>query len=628
MDGRSVRVLGVLPPEEEFLRFGRDIDAWAPMDAPLPWMGRGTGFLTVLGLLRADLSVETAEEPLLAMANGLIASGVTENGITMVPLRDGLVGDARSLLWALQGSALLLMLVVAINAANLLLARSLDRTGEFAVRSAMGAGRGRITRQVLVETTLLAVLGGVAGLGLALLGRSAVLTLIPDLAELAGPATLSLPVLGYTFATAVGIGILAGLWPAMRSATRSWASMKTGIGRRAAGGAHRGRRAMAALEIGLALVLVVSAGLMVRTVSGLAQQDLGLDPANVLTARITLPDARYVEWPERHRFWEELVERVNTIPGVQAAGLTGELPLNRTPDGGPFQIDGREWPVGEGPSIDKKSAAPGYFAAMSIPLLEGRTFTPQDRLGSPLVTVVSETMARRFFPDEPALGKKIRLGWWGNEMVEIVGVVGDVKQRGPDQATETAAYLPQAQIGAPEATLVVRATGEPYALTSAVRNAVLDIDPGQPIYSVTTMDDLMVDALARRTALTTLLLGLSLVALLISCLGVYAVTAQAVRGRTQEIGIRMALGASGREVLRSVMLTESLWIAVGVAFGVVATTFATRALESMLFGVTAMDPFTLLVSVSILGSVALIAVLVPARRAAGIDPAGTLGASD
>jgi predicted permease len=628
MDGRSVRVAGVLPPEEEFLRFGRDIDAWAPMDAPLPWMGRGTGFLTVLGRLRADLSVETAADPLLALANGLIASGVTENGITMVPLRDGLVGDARSLLWALQGSALLLMLVVAINAANLLLARSLDRTGEFAVRSAMGAGRGRITRQVLVETTLLALLGGVAGLGLALAGRGAVLTLIPDLAELAGPATLSLSVLGYTLAMAVGIGILAGLWPAMRAATRSWSSMKTGIGRRAAGGAQRGRRAMAALEIGLALALVVSAGLMVRTVNGLAQQDLGLNPANVLTARITLPDARYAEWPERHRFWEELVERVQSIPGVEAAGLTGELPLNRTPDAGPFQIEGRQWPVGEGPSIDKKSAAPGYFAAMSIPVLEGRTFTSRDQLGSPLVTVVSETMARRFFPDEPALGKKIQLGWWGNEMVEIVGVVGDVKQRGPDQDAEIAAYLPQAQIGAPEATLVLRATGEPHALTSAIRNAVLELDPGQPIYSVTTIDDLMLVALARRTALTTLLLGLSIVALLISCLGVYAVTAQAVRGRTQEIGIRMALGASGPEVLRSVMLAESLWIVVGVLFGVVVTTFVTRALESMLFGVTGMDPFTLLVSVSILGSVAMIAVLVPARRAAGIDPAGTLGVSD
>jgi putative ABC transport system permease protein len=628
LDGQSVRVLGVLPAEEEFLRFGRDIDAWAPMDAPLPWMGRGTGFLTVLGRLRADLPVDAAEEPLLAMANGLIASGVTENGITMVPLRDGLVGDARSLLWALQGSALLLMLVVAINAANLLLARSLDRTGEFAVRSALGASRGRITRQVLVETTLLALLGGIAGLGLALLGRGAVLMIIPDLAELAGPATLSLAVLGYTFATALGIGILAGLWPAMRAASRSWSSVKTGIGRRAAGGAQRGRRAMAALEIGLALILVVSAGLMVRTVTGLAQQDLGLDPTNVLTARITLPGARYEEWPERHRFWQELVERANSIPGVESAGLTGELPLNRTPDGGPFQIEGREWPLGEGPSIDKKSAGPGYFEAMGIPVLEGRTFTPQDRLGSPLVTVVSATMARRFFPNEPVLGKKIRLGWWGNEMVEIVGVVGDVKQRGPDQESETAAYLPQAQIGAPEATLVVRATGEPYALTNAIRNAVLELDPGQPIYSVTSMDDLMVDALARRTALTTLLLGLSVIALLISCLGVYAVTAQAVQGRTKEIGIRMALGATGGEVLRSVILTESLWIVLGVLFGAVATTFATRALESLLFGVTGMDPFTLLVSVSILGSVAMIAVLIPARRAAGVDPAGALGAGD
>jgi predicted permease len=404
--------------------------------------------------------------------------------------------------------------------------------------------------------------------------------------------------------------------------------MKTGIGRRAAGGAQRGRRAMVALEVGLALVLVVSAGLMVRTVSSLTQQDLGFDAANVLTARITLPEARYAEWSERHRFWGDLVERINALPGVEAAGLTSALPLNRTPDAGPFQIAGRGWDAGEGPSIDKKSAAPGYFAAMGIPVVEGRTFTAQDRSDAPLVTVVSETMARQFFPDEPALGQRIRIGWWGNELVEIVGVVGDVKQRGPDQGAEIAAYLPQAQIGAPEATLVIKASREPYALSSAVRDVVLELDRAQPIYSVTTMDDLMVRALARRKALTTLLLGLSAIALLISCLGVYAVTAQAVRGRNQEIGIRMALGASGHEVLQSVMLTESPWIAGGVLFGVVVTAFTTQALESMLFGVTAMDPFTLLASVSILGGVALLAVLVPARRAARIDPAGTLGGSD
>ena len=627
LDGRSVRILGVLPPEEKFIRFGRDIDAWAPMDAPLPWMGRGSGFLTVLGRLRPDLSPETAQEPLLALANGLIEAGNTENGIVTVPLRDGLIGDARSLLWALQGAALLLMLVVAINASNLLLARSLERTGEFAVRTALGAGRARIARQVLVETTLLGLLGGVVGLGLAFWGRGMVLSLIPDLAVLAGPTTLSWTVLAYTFGTAVGTGILAGLWPAMRAATRSWSSMKTGIGRRASGGAHRGRRAMVALEVGLALVLVVSAGLMVRTVSSLMDEELGFDPENVVTARITLPEARYPEWAQRHRFWDDLVERVLELPGVEAAGLTSSLPLNQTPDGGTFQIEGREWDAGEGPSIDKKTASPGYFVAMGIPVLEGRAFDPQDRSDSPLVTVVSASMARRFFPNESALGRKIRVGWWGTEFVQIVGVVGDVKQRGPDQGAEIAAYLPHAQTGAPGATLVIKATREPYGLSSPVRSVVLELDQGQPIYSVATMDDLMIGFMARRTALTSLLLGLSIIALVISCLGVYAVTAQAVRGRSQEIGIRMALGASGKNVLRSVVLAESRVIAVGILFGLGAAAAMTRVLETLLFGITALDPLTLIVSVTTLGGVALLAVLGPALRAARIDPAGALGAN-
>jgi putative ABC transport system permease protein len=628
LDGRSVRILGVLPPEEQFLRFGREIDAWAPMDAPLPWMGRGTGFITVIGRLQADLSPAAAEESLQALGAGLIEAGTTENGISMVPLKDDLVADSRSLLLALQGAALLLMLVVAINAANLLLARSLERSGEFAVRTALGAGRGRIARQVMVETTLLALLGGGVGLGLALLGRGMILRLIPDLAVLAGPATISWTVLLYTFGTAVATGLLAGLWPAMRAGARSWSSMKSGVGRRAVGGAQRGRKIMVALEIGLALVLIVSSGLMVRTVSSLMAEDLGFEPGNVITARITLSEARYPEWVQRHGFWDDLVARVREVPGVEAVGLTSALPLSQTPDGGTFEIEGRAWEVGDGPSLDKKTASPGYFAAMGIPVLEGRAFDEQDRSDAPLVTIVSESMARRFFPDEPAIGKKIRVGWWGNDFVEIVGVVGDVKQRGPDQGVEIAAYLPQTQTGAPGATLAIKAAGEPYALTGAVREAVLDLDQGQPIYGVATLDDLKAGSMARRSALTSLLLGLSLIALVISCLGVYALTAHSVGGRRQEIGVRMALGATGNAVLRSVVLSEGRVVAVGLAIGLGAAAVLTRVFEAMLFGITPWDPLTLSLSVAMLGAVAFLAILAPALKAARTDPAGALASRD
>ena len=628
LDGESALVLGVLPPEETFVRLGAEIHAWAPMEEPLPWMGRGTGFLTVLGRLEPHLSVETAADPVLALADGLKGAGVTENGIVISGLRDELVGDTRLLLWALQGAALLLMVVVAVNAANLLLARSVDRTGEFAVRTALGAGGWRIARQVLIETTLLAMIGGIVGLALALAGREMVLDLVPDLARLTSSNPLNWTVLAWTLGTALGIGIVAGLWPALRASGRSWASMRMAAGRGSGGGNQAGRRGMVVVEVGLALVLVVGAGLMVRTVATLMDQELGFEARSVLTARLTLPETRYGEWADRHLFWDELSRRLHGLPGVEAVGLTGELPLAATPDGGGFSIEGLEWSGAGGPSIDKKTASPGYFEAMRIPVLQGRGFWPQDRMDSPRVTVITESFAERFFPGESPLGRKIRLGWWGDEFVEVVGVVGDVKQRGADQGAELASYLPLAQVGAPSVTVAVRTDEPPYLMAGAIRATVSDLDPGLPIYDVRSMEELLTTSLAQRTSLTSLLVGLSVIALIISCLGVFAVSAQVVRGRRQEIGIRMALGASGESVLRAVVLSELRVVALGLLFGLAATALLTRSMETLLFGVTALDPLTLALSSSLLGVVALIAVLGPALRAARTDPAGSLTVSD
>ncbi len=623
LDGESVLVLGVLPEAEEFIRFGRPIDAWAPMGEPLFWMGPGTGFLTVVGRLRPNLTPETAAEPLEALASGLVEAGATDSGIAMVPLREGLVGDSRMILWSLQGAAFLLMIVVAANAANLLLTQSLDRNGEFAVRAALGAGRARIVRQVLVETTLLGMLGGLAGLILAVLSRDLVLRTIPDLAALAGPAALSWGVLAYTFGTALIVGIAAGLWPAMRATTHSWSTMKEGA--RSVSGAQRGSRAMVAAEIGLALMLLVGAGLMVRTISSLMDEQLGFAPNNVLTLRINLPETTYPEWSQRHQFFDKLAQGIQALPGVENAALTSALPLRSAGDGGAFAIEGREWPGGDGPSITKKAASAGYFATMGIPIVAGREFTPMDRIDMPLVTVVSRSMASRFFPGEDALGKKIRLDWWGNELAEIVGVVGDVKQAGRDQGDEIAAYLSQAQIGAPDATMVIKTTVPPLGVAGSVRDAVLAIDPNQPIYAISTMDDVVSGSLASQRTLTSLLLALAAVALVISCLGIYAVTAQVVRGRREEIGIRMALGASGPRVLGSVMAKEGRVVAAGLLLGLGGAAASTSAMETLLFGVTRLDGLTLAASVATLGGVALLAALGPSLRAARTDPASALG---
>ena len=287
--------------------------------------------------------------------------------------------------------------------------------------------------------------------------------------------------------------------------------------------------------------------MMTRTVLGLMQEDLGFSPESVLTAQVSLSGARYEEWDDRHEFWRRVGDEVRTLPGVTHAGFGTALPLGRGPDGGSFRIEGRVW-SGEGPSLDKMAVSPGYFAALEIPVIEGRTFEERDRAGSRGVVVISESVAARHFPGESPVGRRIHVGWWGDDYLEVVGVVGDVRFAGPDQDAALMAYLPLAQTGAPDAILVAKTTLDPLTLTNAVRAAVLDQDRQQPIHDVRTMEDYRTGALASRSALLSLLLGLSAVGLVISCLGVFAVTAQAVRARRREIGIRLALGATSASI--------------------------------------------------------------------------------
>ena len=380
---------------------------------------------------------------------------------------------------------------------------------------------------------------------------------------------------------------------------------------------------MVAAEVGLALVLVVSAGLMTRTVVGLMQEDLGFEADAVLTAQISLSGARYGEWADRHRFWRELGDELRESPEVISAGFGTALPLGRGPDGGSFRIEGVEW-TGDGPPLDKMAVSPGYFEALGVPVIEGRPFDERDRAGSRGVVVISQSVAEQHFPEGGALGRRIRVGWWGEDFLEVVGVVGDVRFSGPDQEAAVMAYLPLEQVGAPDAIMVAKTTADPLTLTNAVRSAVLAQDRGQPIYNVRTMEDYRDDALSSRSALLSLLLGLSAIGLVISCLGVFAVTSQAVRARRREIGIRLALGATADGVLKSVLLAEGRVIAVGLGLGLLAAVAGTRVLSSFLFGVSPLDPVTLATSVVLLGTIAFLAIARPAWVASRIDPSGCL----
>jgi putative ABC transport system permease protein len=529
-------------------------------------------------------------------------------------------------LLVLLGAVGLVLLVACANFANLLLARIASRTQELTIRAALGAGRVRLIRQVLVESVLLALLGGAAGLLLGTWGIDALLALKPENLPRVENIALDGRVLGFTFGLALLTGVVFGIFPAWQATRVQVSSSLAGGGQRITGGSSRLRNLLVVAELALALVLLVGAGLLGKAFWRLTNVSPGFNPEGVLTMRVELPEARYAEVPRQTRFRDQVLENMNMLPGAEAA-MVSELPLGGSALDHNFIIEGRA-PItaGEEPDLYSRSVAGEYFRVMGIPLRQGRLLTRGDHADAPLVGVINESMARRYFPGQDPVGARIR--WARSETISwitIVGVVGDVRHFGVARAEEPAIYTPYAQTDAVWkrwSEIVVRTPAAPDVSTLApqLKQAIWKVDPLLPVTKVRTMNEIMAVSLGERRFNAVLICVFAGVALTLACVGLYGVISYLVEQRTREIGVRMALGAQRYHVVNLVMRHGLTLCAAGVVLGLAAAFGASRVLTALLHGVEPTDPATFVSVILLLGAVALAATYLPARRAARLDP--------
>ncbi|HEY7181210.1 MAG TPA: ABC transporter permease [Blastocatellia bacterium] len=622
LNDSSFTVVGVTPAN---FRFFRPFDVWLPLAIDLERdraVGNSSSQSTV-ARLKPGVSIEQARAELDALLQRYEATkpeGRPRIDLRprLVPLQKLLLGDTRRPLLILLSAVGLVLLIACANVANLLLARAGAREKELAIRGALGAGRLRLARQLLTECLLLAMAGSAAGLLLAywLIGLLGSLNSADALGEMGRVAaiTIDLRVLGFTLIITLVTGLLFGLLPALRfSRTDLSVSLKEG-GRGGAGG--RGlRNALMVSEVALAVVLLVGAGLLIRSFAKLLNVDPGYRAENLLTARITLPP-RYRD--NSRRLYEQILQRLAAIPGVTSVGATSHLPLLGYNLGAMLSVEGR-------PPLDApiSSVNPDYFRTMGISLRAGRLLNDSDTQDAPSVAVLSETLARRLFPDQDPLGKRFRLPGSGAELTTVVGVVGDIRHKGLDRDIENALYLSYRQTPRGMA-LLLRSAVEPSILAPALRNAIREIDPALPVYEMITMDERLSNSVAARRFNLLLLGGFAALALLLAGVGVYGVISYVVTQRTREIGIRMALGAQRADIARLFIKRGMAVVSLGVGLGLLGAFALTRLMSSLLFNVGANDPLTFSCVALLLSLVALAACYLPARRAARIDPLASL----
>ena len=624
LSGRSYTVIGVMP--QTFRLLDRATDVWAPMAFTAQEReNHGDHYIFAFGRLKPQVTQEQATAEMRTIAQRLEQQYPDSNagwGVKLVPLLQYMVGDMRPALLVLLGAVALVLLIACANVANLLLARAAARQKEIAIRTAMGAGRWRIMRQLLTESVLLALIGGSLGLLLAVWGLDLLLALAPENLPRVKDVSIDARALGFTFGITLLTGVLFGFVPALQASRPNLNETLKEGGRGMTGDARRQRvrHALVAGEIAVALLLLIGAGLLLKSFWRLQEVEPGFNPKNALAVNLELPRMKYPEDQQCAAFYSQLIERVSSLPGVQAVGASSVLPFADDYVVG-FVIQGRP-PVapGEMRSANYYAVSPDYFKAMGIPLIRGRFFTERDNQDAPRVMIINETMARRYFPDEDPIGKRILITQGPETFREIVGIVGDVKQYGLDTETTAQTYEPYLQQPFSFMTLVVRATTDATSLGAAVRSQVLAVDKDQPVSSIETLEKLVSDSVARQRFSMTLLGVFAGVALVLAAVGIYGVMAYAVTQRTHEIGIRMALGAQDVDVLRLVIGQGMILALIGVACGLIGAFALTRLMSSLLFGVRATDPFVFAGVALLLAGVALVACYIPARRAARVDP--------
>jgi putative ABC transport system permease protein len=633
IDGQSFLVAGVMPPS---FRFPDSAQVWTPM----AWTDkeravRGEHHYVVVARLKRGVALKQAQAEMNTISSRLEQLYPDDNkgwGAVVVSLHDDLVSDVRPALLVLLGAVAFVLLIACVNVANLALAKTLSRRKEIAIRTALGASSARVLRQILSETVLLALAGGAIGLIYARFGVRLIMAFLADRLSHSVEVGLDLRVLGFTAIISILTGVIAGVLPALRLTKADVnQALKQGLGRTDSdSGGHRTRSVLVVAEVALSLVLLIGAGLMIRSFQQLHGVKPGFESHGVLTMTAAVSRAKFPLPTQQINFFEQVLQRVRTLPGVESAGVIDDIPLNQNGSHQPIAIEGR--PVvamSEQPEVDVRLISPGYMGAMRIPIVRGRDFGDTDVAGRPGAILISASMAEHFWPGEEPIGKRLTLTFFPDAVREVVGVVGDVKLDGLDQdRPSTILYMPLGQASAPSTggwnsfpmTLVVRSATNPTGIVSAVTNAVHQVDREIPVRDILTMDDLVTNSISQQRFNMLLLGAFAGLALLLAAIGIYSVLSYSVKRRVQEIGIRLALGARIGDVLRMVIVEGMKPTLLGVVLGTVGALAMGHVLASLIYGVKPTDPLTFLVVAVLLAAIALFATIIPAYRAAKVDP--------
>ena len=622
LDGKSCLVLGVM--QKDF-NFPQGAELWVPMnfDRSPGMKQRKAHFLRPIGRLKPGVTIAQAQADTDAIARTLEKLYPDTNtgwNLRLVSLRDQLIGNSKPTLFILFGAVGFVLLIACANVANLLLVRAAARQKEIALRTALGASRMRIVRQMITESVLLALAGGAIGAFLANWGVELLVAVSANNLPPTANVRIDATVLGFTLIVSLVTGVLFGLAPALRTMKLNLCdSLKEG-GRSVGEGVQRNltRSILIVMESAIAVVLLVGAGLLIRSLVRLQNISPGFDFHNVLTMRIDLPEEKYSTPEKTTSFFQQLESRIGGLPGVESVGLISELPLSGQPNDMPYTVEGRP-PSGpeDGFDDDFRRVNTQYFRAMRIPLLRGRNFTEQEVSKEAKVVLISDLLAKQVFPNEEPIGHRLVMGMHGDAF-EIIGIVGDIRHHALEYSPSPAMYMPTFEGN--WMNLVIRAESDPTNLTAAVRREVKAIDPDQPVAAVKTMDEWMSTAVAGPRYRTSLLGLFALVALILASTGIYGVMSYSVTQRTHEIGVRMALGARRLDVLKLVVRQGMSLVAVGVFIGLIGAFALTRVMSSLLFEVTPKDPLTFTAVALFLATVAFIACYIPARRATKVDP--------
>ncbi|HZS04058.1 MAG TPA: ABC transporter permease [Blastocatellia bacterium] len=633
LSGNPFTVVGVMPAgvqhvggDYRTLPHGESVDVWWPMglEAKSP---RFAHFLNTIGRLKPGVTREQADAEFNAIAGRLAEQYPDTNEawrIRTVALHEEIVGRTRATLLVLLGAVFFVLLIACVNVANLMLVRATAREREVAVRSALGAGRARLIRQMLTESLLVAALGGLSGLLLARLAISALIRLGPEQLPRLQMISIDGRILAFTLATSLLTGLLFGMAPAFQSMKLSLNELLKEGGRAMSGGTRqrRLRDALVITEVALALVLLVGAGLLLRSFLKLQQTDPGFRPEGVMTMSLSLPRARYSEPDKIVAFYDRLIERVSALPGVQSVGLTSDLPWTGYDENAGFSIEGKTFPPGQDPHGRYHFASPDYFRTIGVPLVAGRWVNSGDVRKAPQVVLINQSMARRYWPEGNAVGGRITFSDKpkGEDWMTVVGVTSDVKDYPTSAEAEPAFYWPLAQQPNGEMILAIRTSVDPFTLVEAVRSQTRSLDKDLPLADVRTLEAIATAATGGQRFTLLLVSLFAATALALAAVGIYGVMSYLVTQRTHEIGIRMALGAGTVDVLGLVLRQGMRLAAAGVATGLAAAFALTRLMESLLFGVRPTDPVTFIGIPLVLAGVALVACYFPARRAMKTDP--------